>query len=300
MENLTPNPTPSPLDQAYQKYQDRIIIRETGLSKEELIRGIIERKVSRDQIGRIKSELAVSSEDFFSYYYYPGQMISEPKETYQDDLMVKLKNRVICSNTFIDGVTIVGCGNQLLRIDNQNGVADVREIDKCDGFSPSLITLLPDGGILYGGWSAGSVKICRLYQKNDGGYQKEEFPKIFISRGNECLADIIARPNGKILVETESYSLEGRDSRYFRYKSKNGGYELQSIELFDPDLDEFSLSQYENRGVYYSAGSYELEVYSEKNKCLRKIEVEGPITSANLLPNGNIVYVTDDEIRILK
>lgn len=302
METENKNQILSSFDQAYQRYHYGIVARETGFSREELPRAIMESKVSRDQIGRMKRELAISSEDFFNYYYYPGQIIPEiePKETYRDELVVKLKDRIIASKTFIDGVVIVGCGNKLLKIDNQNGVADVKEIDRLDGFRISLITLLPDGGILYGGWSTGMVKVCGLYQKNGGGYEKKEFPKIFLNGPNEGLNDMVVRPDGKILVETEFSDSEGPNSHYFRYESKNGGYELEEINGFTSDLTEFRFSQHEANGVYYNVSGYGLEVYSEKNKCLRKIDTVEAVTSANLLPNGNIVYATGHEIRILR
>jgi hypothetical protein len=304
MESLNTKPTLSPIDQAYLEYQNGIIQRETGFAdKRELANGIVEGKISRDQVKKLKSELFVTGEDFFDYYYSPKSIIPkiEPKETYHDELVVKLKDRIISSRTFVDGGIVVGGDNQILRIDAQNGVTDVREIDNCDGIRPASVTLLPDGGILYGGWSRGVIRIAYLHQKDKKSYLKEELPKIFFSKSSGNLSCIIGQPDGKIFVEAESYDIEGISYKYFRYKPKNGVYCLEVVDdLFDSDFDQLRYSQDESRGLYYNVSGYELEVYSEKNKCLRKIDTVGPVTSADLLPNGDIVYATGNEIRILK
>ena len=304
METENNSQAPSPFDRAYQKYQNGIVIRETGFSRGELPRAIMEGKVRRDQIGRIKSELIVPNEDFFDYYYCPKVMNSkiEPKEIYQDDLIVDLEDRIVSAETFIDGTVIVGCENRLFKIDNQDGVViNIREIDNCNGIKPTIITLLSNGDILYGGLSGSVIRICLLHQKDDGSYLKKDLPKISISKNNAGLSCIIAQPNGKILVESEDYDIDGIGYTYFKYELKNGDYELKLIDdIFDSDLYESRYSQDDSRGIYYNIGGYELEVYSEKNKCLRKIETVGPVRSANLLPNGNIIYATGNKIRILK
>jgi hypothetical protein len=161
MESLTTNSTPSPLDQAYKRYQNDLRARVTGVESEpDFIKGIVEGTIPREKVRELKSEM-VSVEEFKTFYPKEFLVGKEIKDYYEfADKLYEHPVEISQVQALDDGnIVFSDKGDNIFKLIKRPGGGYISElVHQCDshifGFQA-----LSDGRFLYlGGDYSGDVK----------------------------------------------------------------------------------------------------------------------------------------------
>jgi hypothetical protein len=239
MESLTTNPTPSPLDQAYQRYKDDLRTKITGAeSDQDLVRGIIDNEVSREKVSELKKKI-ITLEDF-KMCYYPRELSEgfRLKEEYTEDVLVGRHDPEIIGNgsvdfsEFISGLEVTkqgdivsaGCDCNVFLWKKRNGQDYTRFQVAGNKSMIGGIKILPGGGdIVSIDWDGFTNK----WVNRQGGI----FQKSFVSGVNDLLNLLDTLPDGSI------FSCSSR-SVYFSENLSDGTYQNRKILSTTDRIDQ--------------------------------------------------------------
>jgi hypothetical protein len=261
MESLTTNPTPSPLDQAYQRYQNDLKTRITGAeSEQELMKGIIEGKISREKVRELKSEM-VSVDEFKTFYPKESLVGREIKETYNSSSIVYEHPVEVSGIQSLSHGTIVFSdkGDNLFRLKQQSDGKYMKElIHHCDSFILGF-QVLSDGRIFYlGGNNVTDEKA--LYQL----IEEDELPFV-TPNNNDDYWDKLLIPSFD--GGTTTFQYVGGGKMYIG--TGNGNVHVLS---------------------FHSDGSYDDKLVIEQTDPRSNIDPLEVLTDMSVLPDNKIIF----------
>jgi hypothetical protein len=275
MEKITINQTPSPLDQAYQRYKDDLRAKITGAeSDQDLVRGIIDNEISREKVGELKKKI-ITPEDFKSYYY-PRELPEGTKlrENYSEREVTRLDARIDALQVLPDGRIVSGDGGGTIYLltPKDDGSYEEKRIKK--NSRGLALQVLSDGRI----FSGDGGKVYLLTPKDDGSYEE----KTVVEYGSNIHA-LRVLPSEKVIVVNAGgiCMLTPKD---------DGSYEEKTVERSMGYITDFRVMSDEKVIIKSTSGIYLLTPkddgsYEEKT-VVRGI---GSIVDFQILTDGKVI-----------